>query len=70
MLDEDMTLAQLLAKLKEDSKYLIEITGFVARMNRSYYEALLFQGFSEEQALEMVLAQGLDVTGRSGYWTR
>lgn len=46
-----------LREVKENSKYIIETMFTFSKINRTYYEALLAQGFSKDQALELVKAQ-------------
>ena len=47
-------MGDLIKGLKEDSKHFIELSFSLAKFNRSYYEGLLEQGFTEEQAFELV----------------
>lgn len=44
---------QSLQDLKTNLEALIEFLGIQARMTRAKYDALLAEGFSEEQALEL-----------------
>jgi len=46
---------------KENSKYLIEMLNLMAKNNRTYFELLISQGFTEEQALELLKYQGFKV---------
>lgn len=55
---------EALAQIKENSKYMIEYIVYVAKTNRSYYEELLKQGFSQKEALELVKVQGLGLMPR------
>lgn len=48
-----------LHEMKENSRHMIEAMFAFARINRAFFEALLAQGFSQEQALELVKAQVL-----------
>jgi hypothetical protein len=49
---------------KENSKYLIEILNMMAKNNRTYYELLIQNGFTEEQAFELLKHQRFLGPGR------
>ncbi|NLB78933.1 MAG: hypothetical protein GX796_08855 [Clostridiaceae bacterium] len=56
---EDSKMREALKQVKENSKYIIEYIAYAAKMNRTYYEELLRQSFTEQQALDLVKMHGL-----------
>ena len=45
---------QKIAELKDATEMVVEVMPQVARVQREYYDALLEQGFSEDEALLLV----------------
>jgi len=50
-------------EMKDMSSLIIEVAFSVAKSNRAYYEALLEQGFTKAQALELVKSNGMNMRG-------
>ena len=51
---------------EEDMKNMAASFFVMARMMKDKHDALLAGGFSEQEALELLKARGLDLPGRSG----
>lgn len=52
--------------IKKNFKHVIEAQAQIAHVNRAYYESLIFQGFTEEQAIRLVEAQVAAMHARDG----
>jgi len=50
-------LRRMQEELKKNSKVIITQQAQIAHVNRAYYENLMSQGFTEEQALRLVEVQ-------------
>ncbi len=55
---------EMVGRLKENSRYMIEVVASIAKTNRAYYEECISQGFSAEEALELVKVHGITMTGK------
>lgn len=64
--EQEASLFQMIEDLKKLSKHFISFSAHVAHYNRSYYENLIAQGFTEEQALELTLCHGMNLLGKIG----
>lgn len=53
-------LAQTIEQLKQQMPLIISSQAMKAEMYFTYYKQLVKEGFSEEQALEIIKARGLD----------
>lgn len=53
-------------QMKDNSKYMIECISIIAHLNRAYYESLITQGFTEDQALRLTAEQGLSLNMKGG----
>jgi hypothetical protein len=63
---ENEMFAKTMAELKEASKHFIELMHHIAKNNWTLYEEYLQQGFTKEQALELVCRTGLTLNGKQG----
>ncbi len=54
---------EALEELKSNSSFMIEVAFSIAKFNRAYFEALVDQGFSEEEALELLKVHGINLKG-------
>lgn len=52
---------QQLINMTHQMEYNLQTQALFAKMLRSYYDALVREGFSETQALEIIKARGLKV---------
>lgn len=63
---ESFSFPEAIKSLTDNSKYFISFANHIAHLNRAYYESLVKQGFSNEEAFELVVCHGLNLVGKAG----